>query len=277
MPTGRRAILVILLVSCLLPVSFAQKKRTTEGFDKYIAEAEGRLTQARAKANSFTSVDSLPAPQREQAMSRLRRGEVLIEKHGDTPTEIFGGLIHDWIGIVLIPKATIPQVLSLIQDYDHSVRYYAPEVQQSRLISHKGDDFQVFMRLKKRKVVTVVLDTEYAIHYARLDASHQYSLSPSTRVSEITDPGTPKEHALPQSHDHGFMWRLNLYWAFEQIDDSVLMECEAISLTRDIPTGLGWMIGPFVNSVPRESLQFTLEATRKALTANERVPAANSN
>jgi hypothetical protein len=61
------------------------------------------------------------------------------------------------------------------------------------------------------------------------------------------------------------MWRLNSYWAFEQSDDGVLVECEAISLTRDIPTGLAWMIGPFVNSIPRESLEFTLGATRKAL------------
>ena len=43
------------------------------------------------------------------------------------------------------------------------------------------------------------------------------------------------------------------------------MQLESISLTRGIPTGLGWMIGPFVESVPRESLEFTLEKTRKAL------------
>ena len=61
------------------------------------------------------------------------------------------------------------------------------------------------------------------------------------------------------------MWRLNSYWAFEQVEDAVLVECEAISLTRDIPNGLGWMVGPFVNSIPRESLEFTLDATRKAL------------
>jgi hypothetical protein len=136
---------------------------------------------------------------------------------------------------------------------------------KSRLVAHNGDDFQVFMRLHKHKVVTVVLDSEYNVHYGRTDAAHQYSFSRSTRVSEIADPGTPDERTLAAGHDHGFMWRLNSYWAFEQAEDGVLIECEAISLTRDIPTGLGWMIGPFVNSIPRESLQFTLDATRKAL------------
>jgi len=43
------------------------------------------------------------------------------------------------------------------------------------------------------------------------------------------------------------------------------VECQSVSLTRDIPTGLGWLIGPYVNSVPRESLTFTLATTRSAI------------
>jgi hypothetical protein len=169
------------------------------------------------------------------------------------------------VGTVLIPKVTVAQLLALVQDYDHSHQNYAPDVVKSRLVSHNGDDFQVFMRLRKHKIVTVVLDTDYNVHYGRLDATHQFSFSRSTRVSEIADPGSPNERTLATGHDHGFMWRLNSYWAFEQVEDGVLVECEAISLTRDIPAGLGWMIGPFVNSIPRESLQFTLGATRSAL------------
>lgn len=257
------------VVLCWLsPPGMAQQPRTTEAFDQYVAMAEARITQARGNAASFLAIDALSPAHRTEVMARLRQGEVVIEKQGETPSQIPAGLIHDWVGTVFIPKATIAQVLSLIQDYDHSTRYYSPDVVQSRLRSHHGDDFQVFMRLKKHKVVTVVLDTEYDVHYGHLDTAHQYSFSRSTRVSEIAHPGTPKEHALAAGHDHGFMWRLNSYWAFEQIGDGVLIECEAISLTRDIPAGLGWMIGPFVNSIPRESLQFTLDATRKALASN---------
>jgi hypothetical protein len=36
-------------------------------------------------------------------------------------------------------------------------------------------------------------------------------------------------------------------------------------LTRGIPTGFGWIVGPFVTSIPKESLTFTLETTRKQL------------
>lgn len=261
----RATVVLSLNVYLLVQACFAQQKQTTEAFDQYVAKAEARLAQARGKSDSFLAMDALARVQRTQVMERLRQGEVVIEKQGDTPSQIPGGLIHDWVGTVLIAKVTVAQVLALIQDYDHSTRYYAPDVVQSRLVSRHGDDFQVFMRLKKHNVITVVLDTEYNVHYGRLDAAHQYSLSRSTRVSEIADPETPTEHAIPGGHDHGFMWRLNSYWAFAKVDDGVLVECEAISLTRDIPAALGWMIGPFVNSIPRESLQFTLGATRKAL------------
>jgi len=239
---------------------------TTAAFNRYIAQAETRIDHDRSNPKTFLSLQSLPAGQQAEMVSRLRRGEAVIEKHGSTPDEVAGGLIHDWSGAVFIPGANVQQLLGIVQDYDHLTRYYSPDVMQSRLVSAKGDDFHVSMRLRKHKIVTVVLDSEYEIHYGRIDAAHEYSISRSTRVSEVEDPGGPKEHALPESGDHGYMWRLNTYWEFEQAADGVFVQCEAISLTRDIPTGLAWVVGPFVNSIPRESLEFTLNATRAALT-----------
>jgi hypothetical protein len=48
-------------------------------------------------------------------------------------------------------------------------------------------------------------------------------------------------------------------------DGGTYVQCESISLTRDIPIGFGWMIRPFVTSIPRESLEFTLTTTRDVL------------
>ncbi|MGC2446713.1 MAG: hypothetical protein WA477_03660 [Candidatus Sulfotelmatobacter sp.] len=256
-----------ILAMVLLAQSFAsaQQSNTTEAFNRYLAPAEARISRDRSRPETFLALDILPAERRADVLGRLHRGEVVIEKQGSNPEQISGGLIHDWLGLVFIPNATVPQVIAMVRDYDHLARYYSPDVMQSRLISARGDDLHVSMRLKKQKVVTVVLDTEYDVHYGRLDAAHQYSISRSTRVTEIENPGAPNEHPLPAGRDHGYMWRLNTYWAFEQADGGVLVQCEAISLTRDIPAGLGWLIGPFVNSIPRESLQFTLDATRNAL------------
>ena len=258
---------VVVIFSCS-GVLLAQQPETSQAFDHYITQAEARITQQRSQTNAFLKPESLSPEQHSELLRRLRQGEVVIEKVGNTPEEIPGGLIHDWQGWVFIPNATVENVVSFIRDYDHLARYYSPDVLQSRLISSHGDDLHVYMRLQKHKVVTVVLDTEYDVHYGRNDATHQYSISRSTRVSEVENPGSPNEHVLPQGHDHGYMWRLNSYWAFEQAGDGVLVQCEAISLTRDIPTGLAWLIGPFVNSIPRESLEFTLTATRNAMAAN---------
>ncbi len=245
------------------------KPATSSAFDRYVSEAETRILRQRSSATTFLTLNSLPPAQRDESQARLRRGEVVIENSASTTKKISGGLIHDWTGAVFIPGATLAQVFERVRDYDHLTRYYSPDVMQSHVISQRGDDFHIFMRLRKHKVISVVLDTEYDVHYARLDDTHQYSTSRSTRVTEIADPGTPTEHAVTQ--DHGFMWRLNSYWAFEQVNDGVLVECEAISLTRDVPTGLGWLIGPFVHSIPRESLQFTLNATRAAAEVEKRM------
>jgi hypothetical protein len=65
----------------------------------------------------------------------------------------------------------------------------------------------------------------------------------------------------------GFLWRLNTYWSWEERDGGLYMQLEAVSLSRDIPTGLEWVVGRFVKSVPRESLMFTLGRTRDLVLA----------
>ena len=77
---------------------------------------------------------------------------------------------------------------------------------------------------------------------------------------------------LPAGDDHGFLWRLDSYWRFAERDGGVYMECEAVSLTRDIPAGLGWLIAPIIRQLPQESLVNTLRKTREALKQAEPRP-----
>ena len=86
----------------------------------------------------------------------------------------------------------------------------------------------------------------------------------------MQDPGERTEHELPPGRDHGFMWRLDTFWRFQERDGGVYMECRAISLSRDLPAGLGWLINPIIHSLPRDSMTNTLEATRRALAAKAR-------
>jgi hypothetical protein len=44
-----------------------------------------------------------------------------------------------------------------------------------------------------------------------------------------------------------------------------LIECESVSLSRDVPFGLGWLVNPKVEGIARESLQKTLVSLRTEL------------
>jgi hypothetical protein len=262
------------ILACTLAaavVGAKPKPQSMAAFDSYVAQAEAQIRRAQSSPESFLNGQSFPVSQRSEMEARLRRGDVLVDRGGPVPAEIPGGLIHHWVGTAFIPGASIPQILAVLQDYDRLVHHYHPEVVSSKLMWRHGDDFHISMRLRKHKVITVVLDTEYDVHYGRLDAAHQYSHSRSTQVAEIADAGERDEHPLPEAEDHGFLWRLNTYWRFVQADGGVFVRCEAISLTRDIPTGLGWLIGPFIQSIPRESLQFTLSATRNAVLGKKEI------
>jgi len=61
------------------------------------------------------------------------------------------------------------------------------------------------------------------------------------------------------------LWRLNTYWRFEEKDGGVYVQCEALSLTRDIPYGLGWLIKPLVTKIPKQSLSRALGRTREVV------------
>ena len=140
-----------------------------------------------------------------------------------------------------------------------------PAELRAKLLAQQKDHLQATMRVRQRHVLTVVMDTTYDIVYGRLDAQHGYSISRSTQISEIDSPGTAGEHALSPSQAHGFLWRLNTYWSYEERDGGLYLQIESVSLTRSIPLGLGWAIQPFIESVPRESLEFTLRSTCIAL------------
>jgi hypothetical protein len=110
-----------------------------------------------------------------------------------------------------------------------------------------------------------VVNSEHEARFSSPAPDRAESRIYSTRIAEVESPDTPSEREKPVGRDGGYLWRLNTYWRFLERDGGTYIQCEAISLTRGIPFGLGWVVGPFVTSIPRESLTFTLETTRKAL------------
>ncbi len=251
--------------------------KTREAFDRYVQATETRIDKELARPRAFLYIEGLPEPKRSETLASIHKGEIYMERletqdASGSAIEAPDGLIHHWIGAVFIPGATLRQVLDLAQDYDHHQDVYKPEVVRSQLIHHDGNDYQIYYRLVKKKVITVTLNTNHDVQYFPVDATHCRSRSVATRIAEVADAGQPDEQEKPIGHDGGFLWRMNSYWRFEEKDAGVYVEVESISLTRDIPTGLGWLIRPFMTSIPRESLLMTLGSTRSALEARVHSP-----
>jgi hypothetical protein len=271
-PLMRRSTLLLLLSFCSLlaatAVAAEPKPESLQAWNRYIALTESRIAAQERDPSRFLDPQS-ETPEHASSEAKLKNGEVVIERlkttDGAKGIEAPGALIHHWVGTAFIPGATIKQAFAVLQDYDRHSTTYAPEVQKSKLLSHNGDDFTAYLRLMKKKVITVVLDTYHQAHYATLDATHAYSRSYTTKVAEIEDPGTSKEREKSTDEEEGFMWKLNTYWRFEERDGGLYIQCEAVTLTRDVPFGLAWIIEPFISSIPKESLTATMAETRKAL------------
>jgi hypothetical protein len=266
-----RTFIHLLLVAAIAGAAPADSPHAAayQAFDRYIQLTEEHVSRELAPGGAFLNVDTLNAADRSAAYARLRDGDVRIEALStlDRGEKIAcpSCMIQHWVGIIFIPGATLEQTLRLMQDYDHQAEVYAPDVMRSKTLSHSGDDFSVFMRFHRTMVVTVVLDTEHRIHYQHIDATHAASRAVSTRVQEVEHAGAASERALPEGKDNGYLWRINNYWRFLQRDGGTYVQCESVSLSRDIPTGFAWLVAPFAESVPKDSLRFTLEATRKHL------------
>jgi len=257
------------LPTSLTPLS--ELKRTTlEDFQRYATATEARVQRQTRASGPFLYIDHLPAAQRDDILASLRRGEMhmdpleTLDSDGDE-IEIRDGLVHHWLGVVFVPGANLEETLQLVQDYDRHAEIYSPDVEASHIIERNGDDFEVFMRFRKKKILTVVMDTVHQVRYATLTPQRAYSISRTTSVREVEDPGADDERVMPDGEGTGFLWRLNSYWRFQERDGGTYVECESISLTRTIPFMLRWIVGPFVNDVPREQLADLLQTTRQAL------------
>jgi hypothetical protein len=245
--------------------SFAQfrtriKPETVEAFNRYVEKAEANMAPRREGKKAFLSLY-----ENRQNLERARKGEIIVERlNADQEEGIPGGIVHDWTGSMFIPHTTVDSVLHVLQDFNRHKSIY-PEILDSRLLKQAGDTFRFYWRLKKEKVLTVVLNTEHEARYFQCGEGRWCGNSRSARIAEVVDPGTSHEQELPVGYDHGFLWRLYAYWFLEGTSEGVSVECRVISLTRDVPHGLGWVINPIISDLPRESLTATLEFTRRAV------------
>ena len=245
------------------------RPNTTAAFDRYVRLTEARLESELRGDTPFLWIDRLPEAGRAEAEAKVRAGEIVVSaletRDAGMEIDIPDGLRHHWVGTSFIGGVSIERVVALMQGYDRYQDIYPPNVRRSRLIARDADRFTVYLQLFMKKILSVVLNTEYSVQYMRVAPTRVHVRSYATRIAEVDKPGTAEEREKPVGHDNGFLWRFNNYCGLEARNGGTYVQCETVSLSRDVPFGLGWVVKPFITGIPRESLEFTLTAMRTAL------------
>jgi hypothetical protein len=245
------------------------KPQTLAAFERYARLTEARIADETAGRAPLLWINRLPAARQTQVLQELRGGKVVVEqletRDGGREIDADDGMIHHWIGTVLLPGATLDRVIPFVQDYAKYPQHFAPMIQRSSIRSRDGDRFVVPMRTSMTRYgVTVVLDADYTIEYRRLDANRVFTRSITTNIHEISDAGKKTETRKPADQGTGFLWRLHTYCSFEARPEGTYEQCESISLTRGLPFLLG-MFRPLITGIPRDTLTFTLGQVQKGL------------
>ena len=267
------AVALVWLVAITTIAAAELKPKTLVAFDHYVAVTEARIRSEVEGEQPFLWVDRLEPDDRAEVYARLAEGEVQVERiqtrDGDDKISIPSGLVHHWIGTVLIPGVSLESTIALIRDYNQYAEFYRPNVRKASILEQDGDRFKVYAQLYMKKVLTAVLDTEYDAEFIVVDDRKTYVPSRTTRILEVEDHDTPDERLKPEGNDRGFLWRFNNYCSFEQRDEGTYMQCESVSLSRGLPFLVGAIVKPFVTAIPRETMTFTLAAARQRLAPSD--------
>jgi hypothetical protein len=258
----RQIILAFSLACSPLPaqITTTLQPRTVEQFEEYARGVEQQLQERWSGKRSFLAIDDDSSDK-----AKALRGELLIHPGSPkNPIGISNGLIHDWLGDVFIPNTTIPKLLAILQNYNRHHEIY-PEIIQSRLVGRKGNDLNGYWRLERKSpFLTVDLDVHQEAHYKEIAPGKWICKAYAKDISEMDNPGSRLEKKYPPGKGTGFLWRLYAYWSLQATNGGVLAENRSLSLSRDIPLTIAWMVKPFVQDVPRQSLESTLNNTRRA-------------
>jgi hypothetical protein len=257
--------LLVLLAVPAMSNAFELKQETVNAWNDYLRMTNLRTQRKLGMGGPFLWTDKEPG-QRE----RVRRGKILVSPAGKTsPQKVRDGLIHDWIGVIFIPSVTIKEVFAVVHDYDRYKCFYKSTIIDSKLLGRIGEQYEFWMLgLKGVLFEKIAIEGQSESHCSQVDETRRYCVSDSTRLQEIKDYGEPNQGKLPIDEGHGYIWRLYSLAKFEERDDGVYLEVEAIALSRDISLSVRWVTKPVVERMSRNSIYTILERTREAVQSN---------
>jgi putative flippase GtrA len=240
------------------------KPATVAAWQQYERAVDDRYDRSLQPPATFFTQDALPDASGDWRQ-RVRAGRVAMMRVATAPS-VPAGRVHHWTGAIFVPGVSVDRVVTYLQDRAGQESKAFEDVTASKLLGRDGSAVRVFMRLRRENIITVHYNTEHRVEYRRLGAQRAASRSVATRIAEIENAGTPGEKEKPIGSDHGFLWRLNAYWRYEQVDGGVLIECESVSLSRDVPALVRVLVNRTIEGIARESLERTLVSLRGELT-----------
>ena len=247
---------------------------TIVAWQRYVEATERRITGELEAGGRFLVQDfgdDAAGARRDVLAGDVRIDRMETRGADGARIEVPKGAIHHWRGSVLIPGVALDDVLHGLM-HGTNLTKMQNGVVESRVLDRDGDRLHVFLKLRRKQLITLHYNTEHRVRYTRHRPDAASSRSVSTRIAELADAGSRAEREKPIGRDRGFMWRLNSYWRFQQTDAGVIVECESVSLSRDIPRAIRWMAVPIVNRTARQVMTRTL--TSMAETMSVRAPAA---
>jgi hypothetical protein len=234
-------------------------------FDRYTMLVEEQI-KARVGPHNFLWLDEHP---KEKSLAWFSQDVIAPLKMLDNSKEIPvpEGLIQDWIGAIFLEGYPLERVRDVITGFADYKNAFKQQVSDSRMVKRDGDRFDAFLRIHKRQLQSVTLNTSISADYTTLDPSRAYLICRSTHIGEalhVNKKNSPEEERSPED-EYGYLWRMNLYWRLQYADNGVYAEVELISLSRD-PAGhrLGNLLNGFVQNFPREFVVGFIDGLRQA-------------
>ena len=249
-------------------------RQTLAAWNLYVDVTRQRIDREMAAAPRFLALDFAASAVADRAA--ILAGEMPVaEAHSLKPNgsvlEVPDAWVHHWRGAVLIPRVTLDHVFARLQA---SVPGSGQgDVLESAIFARNDASMHVFIKVQRQVTVlmtfTFVYDTEHDVRFRRGDPAHGSSVSVATKIAEVADAGTATEHEYATGDDHGFLWRWNSYWRYEQVAAGVIAECESITLSRTPPWGTGVIATRFEKGEAPASMTRALVNLRQHFAAGQ--------
>jgi len=245
------------------------KPETLLAWDRYVQLTENRIGNELTSGRGFFAHEFGRPDEAKTTRQSVRSGQVIVsrvktEDSRGRSIKIPGGMIHHWRGTVLIPSVRLEQVIQRLRYPDPRVPPQK-DVLETRILERDENSLRIYLKLIRKKIVTVAYNTEHLVHYQWHDPFRASSRSIATRIAELEKLHTPQEREKDPGHDRGFLWRLNSYWRYQQVNGGVVVECESLSLSRGYPIIFKPIVAPIVRSIARKSMKRTLGSLRRRL------------